>query len=134
MTSRKLAVLFIAVGLIVVAVPSFAHHSASAYDSKQSVTLTGTVTEFEFINPHIIIRFAAKDAAGNVEQWSVIGGPPSKLARDKKLAAYWNRDMFKPGDALTITGNPYRDGRKILNATKIVKPSGEDVPLGNEDQ
>ena len=133
MTSRMLAVVSIAVGLIVASAPASAHHSASAYDSKQTVTLTGTVTQYEFINPHIIIHFSGKDAAGDVAEWSVIGGPPSKLARDKKLGAYWNRDTFKPGEQLTISGNPYRDGRKIMNVTKIVRANGEDVPLGNND-
>ena len=132
MTNRVLAVLSMTIGFVTVSGPLFAHHSGSSYDDKHPITMTGTVTQFEFTNPHIIIRLAAKDATGSVEQWSAIGGAPASLSHDKRLAAYWNRDTFKPGDQITITGNPHRDGRKFLTVKKIVTSSGEVVPLGPE--
>lgn len=124
MKNKVLAVLSMSVGLLMVSGSMFAHHSVAVHDLTRIVTLEATVTKFEFINPHNLLHFDVKDAEGNVEKWVANAG---HLAQMKKLG--WNRDIFKPGDQITISGNPYKDGRRILLALKIVRANGEDIPL-----
>ncbi len=69
MKSKLFAVLAAGVVLLLVSGPMFAHHGGVQYDTKHAVTVTGTVTEFMFTNPHVQIHFDVKDETGNVEKW-----------------------------------------------------------------
>ena len=69
MRSKLLTDLAVAVGFLMLAGPMFAHHSSSIYDREHPVTLKGTVTVLELINPHSLIRFEVKDDKGNIEKW-----------------------------------------------------------------
>ena len=100
--------------------PAFAHHSGAMYDNDHPVTLTGTVTQYQLINPHTVIRFDVTDSQGKVENWEGITGTPQKLYR-----AGWRTDTLKPGDQVTITGAPYRDGRKVMGVKKVIGPDGK---------
>jgi Family of unknown function (DUF6152) len=71
----------VAAGLIVIAVPIFAHHGNAEYDEKRPLTMKGTVTEFMWASPHSKIFLNAKDANGSVVHWSIETLSPSKLAR-----------------------------------------------------
>ena len=117
-TSYKTA-LIAAAALLVAASPLFAHHSGHAYDTKHPITLTGTVTEYEFTNPHSLIYFDAKEEDGTVTHWMVLTAPPSKLFR-----AGWNRNSLKPGDEITVSGFPSKDGKKEMGLQKLVPPRG----------
>ena len=97
-----------------------AHHSASIYDRDHIVTLTGTVTEFAFANPHVQIYFDVTDGKGNTETWIAESGPPNRLYR-----AGWTSKTLKPGDKITVTGSPLKDGRKLLSIKKL---EGATVP------
>jgi uncharacterized protein DUF6152 len=79
-------------------VPAFAHHGNAAYDETKPITLKGTVTEFDFVNPHVQIYFDVKNAKGNTVHWACETLSPGKLSR-----AGWSRDAVKPGDQITIT-------------------------------
>ena len=77
---RKLILILTAiVGLLANAGPVFAHHSGANYDRENLITLSGTVTEFEFTNPHAQIHFDGKDAQGNIVKWVAVGDPPKRL-------------------------------------------------------
>ena len=97
-----------------------AHHSAAIYDIAHPITLKGTVTKFSFTNPHMQVHFKVKDEQGNVEQWIVQSAPPQRLYR-----AGWNAKSLKPGDKITVTGAPAKDGSKIMNNRKLVGPKGK---------
>ena len=77
---NKLAVLAVVVGLFMVSVSMFAHHSAAIYDREHPVTLQGTATNLAFINPHVQVHFEVKDENGNVVKW-VAGSDPPMSAR-----------------------------------------------------
>ena len=120
---NKLAVLAVSVGLFMVSVPMFAHHSTTMYDKEHPVTLTGTVKEFKFFNPHIQIHFEANDENGNVVTWvGTTGAPGMRLSRYHG----WTRNTLKPGDEITVTGAPLKDGNKRILIHKIVGPDGLD--------
>jgi hypothetical protein len=105
-----------------------AHHGTGAsYDSSKEVTLTGTVTEFVWKNPHAQIYFDVKESDGKVVSWSAELNSPGVLAREG-----WKRTMFKPGDELTITLNPSKAGTSAGNTvrSKPILIGGKEVVKG----
>jgi hypothetical protein len=103
----------------------FAHHGGAAYDSSRPLTLKGTVTEFQFIQPHPLISLDVKDDQGNVVKWSVEMTAPNHLVHFG-----WSGKKLKPGDEITVTGLPAKNGLKVLNLRKISWANGEVIPLG----
>ena len=125
---RKLLVpLLLAAAFLLVSGSMLAHHSATIYDRDHIVTLTGTVTEFSFVNPHVEIHFDVIDGNGNTEHWIAESGPPNKLYR-----AGWNAKTLKPGDRITVTGAPLKDGRKLLSIKKLEGASVPALGVGAE--
>jgi len=131
MSSKRgtlLAAWVVAGGLLVLAGPMFAHHSLANYDRQQTITLTGTVTEFLLKNPHMIIVFEVKEEDGTVVKWTAGSSSPMRLFR-----MGWKTTMLQPGDQITVTGGPHRGGKKELWLNKLVGPSGDvPVPQGAE--
>src|SRR3990172_6830569 len=110
MISKRCAGLAVGVILLAVSGPVFAHHSTVNFDREKQITLQGTVTDFKLLNPHPAVYFQVKDEAGNVVEW--IAGSASPPARWYNSG--WRANALKPGDAITITGNPSKDGQKVL--------------------
>src|ERR1700691_6064807 len=82
------------------ATSAFAHHSFEAeFDQKKTVLLTGTVTQVDWMNPHIYIHLDAKDENGKSGSWMCEGGNPSSLMR-----MGWKRNTLKVGDQIVIDG------------------------------
>jgi len=101
-----------------------AHHGTGTYDSTKSVTLSGTVTEFAFTNPHAALYFDVKDASGKTVNWAIEMNSPGVLAR-----AGWSKRMFKFGDQITITVRPSKAGTPVglINRQKPVIVNGKEV-------
>jgi len=85
-----------------------AHHGNSAYDEKHPITIMGTVTEFVWSNPHCQIYLDGKDDKGNVAKWAVESQSPGILHRNG-----WNKDSIMPGDQISITLAPARNGAPV---------------------
>ena len=97
--------------LLLVSAPIFAHHGfAGRYDEDHPVTVTGTVVELQFMNPHSFIIFQNKDASGKDLRWQAELGSANLLAREG-----WTRTMLKPGDKITIIGPQNKNGSADLN-------------------
>src|ERR1700739_1948733 len=95
----------IAGGLVAAALPVLAHHSfAAEYDSAKPVTLTGTVTNVEWMNPHARFYIDVKDEKGEVSNWELELGSPNGLMRQG-----WTRNSLKKGDAVSVTGSLAKD-------------------------
>jgi hypothetical protein len=118
---------YFAVGLLAAALPVFAHHSFSAeFDNLNTVTLKGTITKVEFMNPHIWVYLDVKDEKGAMTQWQCEGGPPNTLTRNG-----WTKDALKKGDQVTIDGSLAKNGTKTCNARSIKMPDGKTVFAGS---
>ena len=82
------------------ALPVLAHHSIDAeFDRNKPITISGTVTKVDWMNPHIWIYLDVKDKDGKTVKWQFEGGPPNALRRGG-----WNRDSVKEGDQITVKG------------------------------
>ena len=125
MKNALLAAIFAAVCLLLYSGAALAHHGGGAYDQAHPVTMTGTVKEFLFIQPHPLITLAVKDDQGTVTEWSVEMTAPNHLVHYG-----WNGKKLKPGDQITIVGLPSKNGLKVLNLRKISWANGEVIPLG----
>jgi tRNA(Ile2) C34 agmatinyltransferase TiaS len=125
MSMKTLAVAVVAVGLLLSSGPLLAHHGASAYDNSTMTKLSGTVTDFQFIQPHPLIFLDVKDANGNVQKWFVEMTAPNHLVHYG-----WNGHKLHPGDEITVTGHVARNGNKTLNLSKIYRADGQEIPLG----
>ena len=119
---RLSKLLVVAIGFLTVSCALYAHHSLSWADNEHPVTVSGTVVQFVFANPHSQIFFDSKDKDGNVQHWMIeIGGPPG-LHR-----AGWTSESIKPGDSLTVTGGQAKDGRLIINITGKLMINGKEL-------
>jgi len=103
--------------------PAFAHHSWSGYDMSNLTTVKGTVTQFEWGNPHIWINFEVQDDKGTTENWSAGGPSPNRLANSG-----WDKNTLKPGDRITFVGNRIKDGTYSMKLEKIILPDGRELP------
>jgi hypothetical protein len=116
---------FLAAALVVAVLtpPAGAHHSfAAQYDRNKPITLAGTVTKMEWMNPHIYFYMDVKDASGAVTNWAIEGGAPNQLYR-----AGWRRDSVKVGDLVVVEGWLARDGSKLANMGTVTMSDGRKV-------
>lgn len=110
MTQKIVATVALAFGLALIAVPTLAHHSSSAeFDAEKNITIAGTITKVDWINPHIYIYVDVKDDKGNVTNWSVESVPP-RLMHQTNMS----KEMFGIGQEVTISGYRAKDGTKNL--------------------
>ncbi len=124
MKTRRLNFLFAAAAILLAVLPVWAHHGNAAYDDKNPITIKGTVTEFEWTNPHAQIYLDVKDKQGNVVHWSVETYSPGKLVR-----AGWSKDIVKAGDQVSINLIPAKNGAPVGFLHKLVLPSGKELGL-----
>jgi len=125
----KITLLAFAVGaaLLLPTVSAFAHHSfAAEYDAKKPVTLTGTVTKVEWMNPHIFFYVDVKDSEGKVTNWRGEGGNLSGLMRRG-----WRKDSLKIGDIVTIDGSLAKNGQPLVNARTVTLADGKKLFAGS---
>jgi Family of unknown function (DUF6152) len=108
--------------VLMVAAPIFAHHGTSAYDTTKLTTIKGTVTDFQFNNPHVMISVETKDDKGKVEMWISEANSPNVLTRHG-----WDRDIIKKGDQITIIGYRPKNGAKSLRLQKVVLSNGQEL-------
>ena len=112
------------------AAPAFAHHSFPAtYHVDQTTSVTGTVVQFLFRNPHSFVHVMAPDKAGKMQRWAVEWGGGAALARERITST-----TLKPGDKVVIEGNPARvDADHRIRMQKITRPADGWTWGGNFD-
>jgi hypothetical protein len=101
--------------ILVVSISAFAHHGESNYDTSEVVDVKGTVADFQFINPHVLIYIEVKDPSGNVEKWTCEATSPNFLLRRG-----WTKTTLKAGDEITASGHRAKNGAPLLRLLKIV--------------
>ena len=117
----KLNLIAFALAAGVAAAPGFAlaHHSFAMFEPVNELTLTGTVKEFQWENPHTWIQLYVPDEQGKRIEWSVEGTSPNGLARKG-----WKRNSLKPGDKIVVKIHPLRDGRPGGSLMTVVGADG----------
>jgi hypothetical protein len=123
MKTRLLAIGSFLACLFLFSGPVFAHHSWSGYDMANLTTLKGTVTEFDWGNPHMWINFEVTDDKGNVQKWSAGGPSPNRLSNSG-----WDRNTVKPGDQVTFIGHRIANGGYTMRLEKVVLGDGRELP------
>jgi hypothetical protein len=106
---------------------AFAHHGNAAFAMDQSVTLHGTVTDFLWANPHVVIYFDAKNDKGETLHWSCEASAPPKLHREG-----WTRESLKPGDQIIVVAHPSKNGSPVGFLQKVSLVNGPELKLGAE--
>jgi hypothetical protein len=103
-----------------------AHHSFAVFDMTSEKTITGTVSKFEWTNPHTFIFVDAPNDKGVIETWAIEGMSPNYLGRRG-----WSKTSVKPGDKITVTVRPLKDGKaggmfvRALLDGKTLMPNGQ---------
>ena len=120
MTRTVLGLAGVAAALL--AAPAIAHHSFAMFDQSKVLYVSGTVKEFEFVNPHAWLHVAATNDKGDVATWSFEGGSPSQLV---KLG--WSKGDFRIGDKVDVGFRPMKDGSHGGQLMSVKFESGQRV-------
>jgi hypothetical protein len=104
---------------------ALAHHSFAAFDVTTQKEITGTVKKFDYTNPHTWVWLDVPNDHGGVDTWGFEGMSPNYLGRRG-----WTRTTLQPGDKLTVTYRPMKDGEKGGMWVSGKRPSGEVLMMG----
>jgi hypothetical protein len=110
-------------GILLVSGPLPAHHGEANYDTTTVVSVKGTVTDFQFINPHVQLFLDVKNDKGEIQKWAGEARSPSMLGR----IGGWDKNTIKIGDVITATGHRTKNGTNFLRLTKVVLPDGREM-------
>jgi Family of unknown function (DUF6152) len=132
MKSKALAVFAAVAWLLLLSGPVFAHHGVAGYDLSKTVTLHGTVTKFDWSNPHVVVFVDAKGDSGEVQHWTIEFASPVHMVR-----AGWSKNAMKPGDEITIDTHPSRNGAPVGISSTItfilkVVVNGQPLPTRSD--
>ncbi len=105
MRKRAVSLIVVALGLLSVSMPLFAHHGTAVFDTKKMLTMKGVVTEWDWFNPHCLLQFDVKNEGGQVVHWIAETQNPANM-----VYKGWRKTSFKPGDEITITLVPTKNG------------------------
>ena len=109
--------------VLLVSSPLRAHHGEANYDTEQVTTIQGTVTSFEFVNPHVQIYLDAKNEKGEIEKWVGEARSPAMLVR----IGGWDKNTIKVGDVISMSGHRAKNGSNAMRLMKLTLPSGREM-------
>jgi hypothetical protein len=127
MKNNRVTLIALAGGLLLVSVPVLAHHGTAAFEMEKLTTVKGTVTRFEFMNPHALIYVDVAGNKGDVEHWIAEESSNNHLSRSG-----WDKNTLKPGDLVTVAGHRARNGARVLelqcSECSVTDPQGKVWP------
>jgi Family of unknown function (DUF6152) len=116
-----------ALAAVALAAPAFAHHSFAMFDAQKTVTLQGTVKEFEWTNPHSWLRVMVNDEkTGRPVLWALELSSPARLT-----TMGMHSDSVKAGDQVSVTFHPMKDGTRGGQFIQAMLPGGKAVVRAN---
>jgi Family of unknown function (DUF6152) len=121
-TNTLLAALALAV--LFAATPAMAHHSFEMFDSTRTITLTGTIKDFQWTNPHTWTWVDVPNDKGGVDTWGIEGMSPNFLGRRG-----WTKHTLNPGDKVTISIFPLKDGMKGGTFLRCTLADGKEMVM-----
>lgn len=121
MRNKVLALGILAAALLLGSGTAFAHHAWNGYDMSNLTTVKGTITNFDWANPHVWMSFDVNDN-GKVAHWDAGGPSPSRMQ-----GTGWSKDTLKPGDQITAVGHKIKDGTNKLRLDKVVLANGKSL-------
>jgi len=105
------------------------HHSfAAEYDADKPITITGTFTKMDWVNPHSWVHLDVKKPDGTIESWSCETAPPNGLYRKG-----WRKTSLKEGETITVEGFLAKDGSHTMTARAVTTSSGQRMFAGTAD-
>lgn len=127
MHGKGTSVSWVGVAFLAWCLPLLGHHGSNPnYRWDQTITVSGVVTEFDFVYPHVSLYFEVKDEKGNIERWSSELGPTPIMMRNWDVG--WSKTALKPGDEITLTCNPTKKPSNVCQGKKLIV-NGKPMPL-----
>jgi len=117
--NRRIHTLLAGAALLLASAPAYVHHSGAMFDSAREQTIQGTVTEFNWTNPHSSFKVDVAGADGKTETWAIEMNSPQNLIREG-----WKRSTIKSGDKVTVVVHPLRDGKPGGSYVSILLANG----------
>ena len=114
MKNKIVISLSLSLGALVVALPAYSHHSAFAFDTENTLVIKGAVTEWFWANPHCLLKFDVTTDGGEVVQWVTETQAPANM-----IDAGWRRNDLKPGDDVTVTVQPAKNGNPVGRIVRV---------------
>ena len=109
-----------ALAAVALAVAAMAHHSFAMFDNEKTVSMKGTVKEFDWSNPHAWLYIMVMDQGGKAQEWAFEMASPYQL-----ISKGWKQDTVKPGDQITIQMHPMKDGSHGGSYVAVTLPTGQ---------
>lgn len=104
--AKKFGIAALMVGFA--SLPLFAHHGAASFDSGRTITVTGTVTEYVWTNPHVLVKVDGKDDSGEMQHWVLEAwNPVTQTGRG------WTKNTFKAGDVVSLDITPAKNNQPV---------------------
>ena len=113
-------ILAVTFGALLASSPLLAHHGEANYDTDKVVSVKGTVSDFQFINPHTLITLDVKNDKGEIEKWACEMRSPSMLVR----VGGWDKNTLKAGDVITVFGYRAKNGTTVMRLQKLTTADG----------
>ena len=105
--AQRVGIISVVAGLASV-LPAFAHHGAASFETGKTITVSGTVTEFVWTNPHVLVKVDAKDSSGGVQHWVLEAwNPVTQTSRG------WKKNTFKIGDVVSVDITPAKNNEPV---------------------
>ena len=129
MTAKQPPLAFLALcASLFTALPADSHHANSAFDRERTISVSGVVSRWQFINPHVGIWIEATDENGETREWA----GEFQSVQDLYRMFSWNKDTFRPGDRATIIGSPdRRPDQNAMLVEAVIFADGTEVNVRN---